>query len=154
MFDISPCHSCHPPVRGLRTNAFELVVESLFRLRLASLLWQTAPVLPSTNGRHRHYSFRYALAATIATEYCTPDQPILLRHSRAAVVGFNGYSANNDCNLLTCESKNLGMCSILISIVSCAVLDEGAPCGLAESASRWYPCEDTPNRLIDESAPV
>jgi len=44
--------------RGFRTNAFELVVESLFRLRLPSLLWRTAPVLPSSNGRHRHYSFR------------------------------------------------------------------------------------------------
>jgi len=53
------------------------------------------------------------------------------RHSRAAVGGFNVYCANNnDCNLLTCESKNLGMSSILIFIVSYA------PSGLAESASR------------------
>jgi len=44
---------------------------------------------------------------------------------------FNVYCANNnDCNLLTCESKNLGMSSILIFIVSYA------PSGLAESASR------------------
>jgi hypothetical protein len=42
-------------------------------------------------------------------------------YNSAAVVGFNVYSANNDCNLLTCESKNLGMSSILISIVSYTV---------------------------------
>jgi len=77
-----------------------------------------------------------------------------LLHSRAAVVGFNVILPTM-VTICSPANQRISGCPLSSYPMSHTLfLDEGAPCGLAQSVSRWYPCEDTPHRLIDDSPPI